>query len=95
MAASRPEPEPSAPGIPEEGPDSDPDDFSMDDMTPDYRVADLPMEEEMVAGNAPEDTPLLSLDEAVGRIPEELRQRMEDLLRAEFREVLRWTPPKA
>lgn len=34
--------------------------------------------------------PLLDLDRAVEQIPEKLRQEMADLLRAEFREVIRW-----
>ena len=53
---------------------------------------------EPVAGTGPvrgEDEALLGLDEAVQRVPEELRREMETLLRADFREVQRWTPPAA
>jgi hypothetical protein len=38
------------------------------------------------------DESLLALEAAVDRVPESLRQEMADLLRAEFREVVRWRP---
>ena len=37
-----------------------------------------------------EETPLLDLETAVARVPANLRQLMEDQLRAQFREVRRW-----
>ncbi|MEX0324426.1 MAG: hypothetical protein AB3N63_19885 [Puniceicoccaceae bacterium] len=37
---------------------------------------------------------LLTIDEAIKRIPPALVKEMEDLLRADFREVRRLTPPK-
>jgi hypothetical protein len=37
---------------------------------------------------------LLSLNEAIDRVPESLRKAMQDRLRAEFREVRRWEPTK-
>lgn len=40
------------------------------------------------------DEPLLELEEAVARVPAGLRKEMEELLRAEFREVWRWQPPR-
>lgn len=36
--------------------------------------------------------PLLGLEDALSRIPKALRKQMEDQLRAEFREVRRWSP---
>lgn len=41
-------------------------------------------------GNGKEPAPLMNLDEAIARIPEELREQMESRLRAEFREVRRY-----
>lgn len=38
--------------------------------------------------------PLMDLNAAVEQIPEALRKEMADLLRAEFREVIRWKPEK-
>lgn len=40
------------------------------------------------------DEPLLDLQAAVAQIPEDLRKEMADLLRADFREVIRWKPPR-
>ena len=39
-----------------------------------------------------ETTPLMDLETAVEQVPAALRKEMEDLLRAEFREVIRWKP---
>lgn len=35
---------------------------------------------------------LLSLEDAVERVPESLRKELAEVLRAEFREVRRWKP---
>jgi hypothetical protein len=43
----------------------------------------------------PTDQGLLNLEEAVSRIPEELRKEMEKQLRAEFRDVRRWKPGRS
>lgn len=40
------------------------------------------------------DKDMLSLNEAISRVPESLRKAMQDRLRAEFREVRRWEPAK-
>lgn len=40
------------------------------------------------------DVPLMDLNTAVEQIPEGLRKEMADLLRAEFREVIRWKPER-
>ena len=62
---------------------------------PEMEEADLAIEEGAVElGETPSEEPLLSLDEAVKRIPEDLHKQMVELLRAEFREVTRWQPPK-
>jgi hypothetical protein len=44
------------------------------------------------AGKAEPDESLLELEAAVNRVPESLRKEMADLLRAEFRQVIRWRP---
>jgi hypothetical protein len=44
------------------------------------------------SGKPAEETPLMDLNAAVEQIPEVLRKEMADLLRAEFREVIRWKP---
>lgn len=44
-------------------------------------------------GQSVERLPLLDLASAIDQIPSGLRKEMEDLLRADFREVIRWTPP--
>ncbi|NDV60939.1 hypothetical protein G0Q06_00580 [Puniceicoccales bacterium CK1056] len=38
--------------------------------------------------------PLLDLESAIEKVPASLRKEMEDLLRAEFREVIHWQEPK-
>gem|GEM_PF-4817829 len=40
------------------------------------------------------DKDLLSLNEAISRVPESLRKEMTERLRAEFREVREWQPSK-
>jgi hypothetical protein len=40
------------------------------------------------------DGPILTINEALERIPATLVKEMEELLRADFREVRRWSPPK-
>jgi hypothetical protein len=42
-----------------------------------------------------EENGLLKLDQAVSRIPDDLRKQLEEKLRAEFREVRRWKPGKS
>ncbi|HSH08865.1 MAG TPA: hypothetical protein VK995_00660 [Oceanipulchritudo sp.] len=78
-----------------EGSVSEPDEFPLDDIQleyeplPELELEPLESASEEAAGPR-QDEPLLPLNEAVARIPEELRQQMETLLRAEFREVHRW-----
>ena len=79
----------------QEDPGSDPDDFPMEDLSLDYPVEEKTVTEPVPVPEIVEaDQPLLSLDDAVDKVPEDLRRQMEELLRAEFREVRRWTPPK-
>lgn len=55
-----------------------------------FHEGNLPVEEVRSAPDS--QAALLDLATAVQRIPPELRQEMEQLLRAEFREVIRWSP---
>jgi hypothetical protein len=43
---------------------------------------------------APAEEGLMSIEEAVRRIPVTLQTEMQEQLRADFREVVHWTPPK-
>ncbi len=95
MVAGKPREARVEPAGGEEFSERDADDFSIDDPEPDYPAADLPLAEAAEVSSPAGDAPLLSLEEAVAQVPAELRQQMEELLRAEFREVLRWTPPKS
>jgi hypothetical protein len=49
----------------------------------------LPVVEEI---SHTESSPTTGLEEAIRQVPEELRKEMEDLLRADFSEVVRWKP---
>ena len=63
---------------------------SQDDAQAESEAAVAPDDMEL----ADTKDPLLTIDEAIERIPAALVKEMHDLLRAEFREVRRWTPPK-
>ena len=51
----------------------------------------LSIEEPLVSVGKQDPENLLSLEEAIEKIPESLRAEMKELLRAEFREVRLWT----
>jgi hypothetical protein len=71
----------------------DPDEERPDEEGLDLEIAlDLPQEPAAAAAVSQE--PLLDLQSAIERVPSGLRKEMEQVLRAEFREVIRWKAPK-
>jgi len=68
-------------------------------LTPptDEKLSDVVEEEEAALPNIEaisSKAPLLTVDEAIERIPPALLKEMQDHLRADFRDVRRWSPPK-
>ena len=70
-------------------------DESGESELPGEEIFDLPedLKEEIQTSPSSEE-PLLDLEMAIEKVPASLRKEMEDLLRAEFREVVRWKEPK-
>ena len=67
------------------------DDLDMEEME-DLEVRELPVQEPVLPVEDQEPSELMSLEDALNRIPVTLRKEMEDLLRADFREVRPWKP---
>ena len=68
----------------------DPDSFEEDPLEG-FEFSDPPVRPSRDT-RASDEAPLMDLDTAIEQIPAELRKEMEELLRAEFREVIRWKP---
>lgn len=69
-------------------PEEPQDDLEMEDL----EVLELPVPESVPPLEEQEPAELMSLEDALHRIPVPLRREMEELLRAKFREVRPWQP---
>lgn len=77
-------------GIAESG---DPDEELPDEDGLDLEI-DLDLPAAPASAVAASQEPLLDLQSAIEKVPAGLREEMETVLRAEFREVIRWKAPK-